>query len=170
MSRGGELGVHEKQKEALDSSTRGMNFGKMFTFTFDQSVKSTPPARSTKYFSKQLATLEDDNIKQVLGISHPLEDPVAINGYTIVQNRMNMVDTYATTHNYSKEAQKFEVLQQTLTALSDVRETLRNEKDILIGNEISVYLNQQQKFWNEVGAVLEKIVDIAVGFYAEKKQ
>jgi hypothetical protein len=53
LEKGGELGVHEKQKEFLDSSTKGMNFGKMVTFTFDQAVKSSPPSSPSKYIAEQ---------------------------------------------------------------------------------------------------------------------
>jgi hypothetical protein len=45
---------------------------------------------------------------------------------------------------------------------------LRNEKDILIGNEISVYLEQQQKFWNAVHTAIMQINAIAQAFFAEK--
>jgi hypothetical protein len=167
LDKGGEVGVHEKQKEFLDSSIKGMNFGKMVTFTFSQAEKSSPPADTSEYMSKQVAKAEDTNIKQILGVSHPLEDPVSSSAYTLVQNRMNLVNTYATTYNYADEAKKVEVLQQTLTALSDVKETLRNEKDILIGTEIDVYLDQQRKFWNEVHMVLGQISNIAQVFFAE---
>jgi hypothetical protein len=112
LDKGGELGVHEKQKEFLDSSIKGMDFGKMVTFTFDQAVKSSPPSAPSEYMSKQVAKSEDTNIKQLLGVSHPLDDPVGRDAYIIVQNPMNLVNTYATQQNYANEVKKVEVLQQ----------------------------------------------------------
>ncbi|MDR0650012.1 MAG: hypothetical protein LBG59_00980 [Candidatus Peribacteria bacterium] len=97
----------------------------------------------------------------MLGVSQPLDNPVSRDGYLLIQNPMNMVNTYATTQNYANEAKKVEDLQQSLTALSDVKETSRNEKDILIGNEIEVFLDQHHKFWLTVEMVLKQIISVA---------
>ncbi|MDR2191124.1 MAG: hypothetical protein LBP53_08425 [Candidatus Peribacteria bacterium] len=86
LEKGGELGTYEKQKEFMDSSTKGMDFGKMIAFTFSQSTK-THVSKSSAYFRKQVAEEYNTKLKETLGVAAPLNNPVSRNRYTVAVDR-----------------------------------------------------------------------------------
>ena len=133
LDRSGELGVFEKQEGFLDSSTKKMKFSEMITFTFGQSVKRNPElAKQSVHFREAVLKNDNASLKQELGVSHPLENPMTVNSYVLIQNRndITLANTFSAQVRFDDELKKVRELQQMPSRLADMELIARTNRYI----------------------------------------
>lgn len=161
LDRSGELWINVKQSEFLDSSTKKMSFPKSISFTISQSAKipSNADGKGTEYFQKAQLKKENDILMQEKWISHPIEDPVRVNDYVMVQNIVEdkMKSNYSSSINNDQEKSSQESLQKTSTLVSDVSKNYQNQRYIQLSAEMYRFLDYHLSSWIEISNTIAAI-------------
>jgi hypothetical protein len=117
--------------------------------------------------SKQLIEKENKDanviLQELLNIIHPLENPVNVNDYLIIQNTttMNIENTVMAQVNYDSTVQKNETLQETPKPIADNKTTAIREKNINLEDTMNKFLDQQRNFWKDSKVTIEDFQTLA---------
>lgn len=150
LDKSWELGIYEKQKEMLDSSTKSMNIAKQFTFTVEQTVRSIVTTQEESDKMKiDKAKIENTSLKRATWILKDIQDTSISTKYTIIQDNKAISEennVIAKLLN-ALEEQKNEVLSAQLQSSFDQWDISKAEKKIWLWIIMDNFLLRHIKFW-----------------------